>query len=101
MIECAECASGFFLSTNTDHFLENTCFSINLVDNCTGYDIRDNLSDSELTCNSCDTEYYLDTDNNLCIKRNNLDSECDSYHATEDRCILCNANFILDDDNFC
>ena len=84
---CRLCFPGYVLSSDS---LE--CFpGINW---CTEYDRVP--SGSTVTCNTCQTDYYLSADRRTC---NAQIPNCQNINTSELTCSLCNVGYILTDDN--
>ena len=90
---CNKCAEGFIQIKKENYFNKNICLSLNNVDNCDIYDIRDDLFYSTLECLKCKENYYVK--NNLCFLRTNLNTNCEELEEYKDECKKCKINYLL------
>ena len=85
-LTCIKCISGYYLSDN---------FVCTTTDNCSNGDKDIGI------CNSCKKNFYLDTKDYKC--KNNLENNEFKYCilVESDKCIKCEKNFYLGEDNKC
>ena len=86
-LQCDACNSGYEISSNANDFLATLCVGFRLIEHCAQYDTAASLALSSLRCAGCETGYYLSAGS--CLRRANLDVNCQLYAQNKDECSLC------------
>lgn len=92
---CTKCIDGYSFDDNVQDLEKTFCLKSITIPNCITYDLENVLSNADLGCEVCRSDYYASA--GACIKRTVIEN-CISNEYLTDTCEFCDAQYFLSSD---